>query len=236
MDDESKITHDTEVKDVTEGTIESEIVKEQSPTIDDKPVTETVPLAVYLDLKEDLKTLRKEMKEAKGTSKEQAVMDGLEELSQKYPDADKAFIADMLRAATEQATKKIEEKYTPIIEKNELEKKQIAFDRAFDNLFDRTLKENPELPQGIDKDTIKDLAQLPQYRNVPLVTILKKMYPVVENESGKSSSENDMRSGADRIEEVVSFDKMTEDQRQAVMDDPKARAKYFDWLDKQPGR
>ena len=140
----------------------------------------------------------------------------------------------MLGAATKEAQSKIEAKYSPIIEKQENEKKEAAFNRAFDNLFDKTLQDNPDLPKNIDKDLVKELALTPKYRNVPLSDILIKMYG--SNESGKASSENDMRSSADRISEVVDFGSITNEQKKAIMEDPKARTKYFSWLDEQTGR
>ena len=140
----------------------------------------------------------------------------------------------MLSSATKEAQKKIEEKYTPIIEKQENEKKQLAFNVAFDNLFDKTLQDNPDLPKTIDKDLVKELALTPKYRNVPLADILVKMYG--NSNSGKSSSENDQRSAADRVEDIVSFDKITSEQKTRIMADEKARKEYFNWLDTQTGR
>jgi hypothetical protein len=230
MAEEVKITPDAEVNAPKEGTVEAEIVKVEPET--KKP--ETVPLAVYLELKEDLKTLKHEIKESQGKSKETVAVEGYDSLKAKYPDVSPEFIQDMLGAATIEATKKIESKYSPIIEKQENEKKQEAFDRAFDSLFEKTLKENPDLPQTIDKDTIKTLATTEKYRNVPLAEILLKMYPV--QNVGRPSSENDARTSGDKVEDIVSFEKITPEQKSAILDDPKARAKYFSWLDTQTGR
>lgn len=211
------------------GTVEAEVVKSEPSVPEVAKQAETVPLAVYLELKDDLKTLKQEMKEAKGSSQKSVEIQGLNDLMQKYPDVDANFISDMLNSATKEAQKKIEEKYTPIIERQANEKKQEAFNKAFDNLFEKTLNDNPEIPKNVDKDAIKALALTPQYRNVPLADILIKMYPSAS--AGKNSSENEMRSGSDIVDDVVSFDQITEDQKNAIMKDPKARAKYFSWLD-----
>lgn len=235
MADKAIITDDTQVKDVKEGTMEAEIAKvEVAPPAEAKHAPETVPLPVYLELKEDLKALKQELKDSKGSSKERVTAQGLDEISKKYPDVNEEFIKDILNSATTEATKKIEEKYSPIIERQETEKKQAAFDKAFDNLFEKTLKDNPELPTTIDKDAIKALASTPQYRNIPLAEILTKMYST--GTQGRSSSEDDTRSASDKVEDIVNFDKITPEQRNAVLDDPKARAKYFTWLDGQTGR
>ena len=235
MAEEVKITQDTEVKEVKEGTVEAEIAKTEPQTVEPKAKEpETVPLAVYLDLKEDLKTLRHEIKESKGTAKDRVEIQGLDELTKKYPDVNEEFIKDMLRSATQEATKKIEEKYTPILEKQDLEKKQAAFDKAFDNLFDKTVQENPDLPKNIDKEVVKELALTPKYRNIPLSDILIKMYGT--GQVGKPASENEARTSSDKVEDIVSFDKITSDQKTAIMADPKTRQKYFNWLDTQTGR
>lgn len=224
-------TQDTEVKEV-KGTVEAEIQK-VAPE-EKKAAPETVPLPVYLELKDELKTLKQEIKESKGAEKNKVAIQGISDLAKKYPDVSEDFIQDMLNSATQEATKKIEEKYTPILEKQEKEKKQAIFDKAFDNLFEKTLQENPDLPKNIDKEAIKELTSTPKYHNVPLYDILIRMYG--NGNTGKGSSENETRTSADRVEDVVSYDKMTNEQRTAVMADEKARTKYFNWLDTQTGR
>lgn len=214
-----------------EGTIAAEVNKVE-PTGSPEKAPETVPLKAYLELKKDLKDLKDEMKEAKTNSEKSKVeVEGLSELAQKYPDVNGEFLKDLLNSATNTATKKIEERYTSVIEKQEAERKQAAFDKAFDNLYDKTLEENPDLPKTVDKETIKALALTPKYRNIPLAEIMQKLYP--NSNVGKASSENDTRTAADRVDDIVSFDKITPEQKRAVMADPAARAKYFSWLDSQ---
>lgn len=236
MADEAIVTPEAEVKPVQEGTVEAEVKKnEETQTKNEgKADAETVPLSVYLELKEDMKDLKKTIKESKGSEKSTVTVEGVSELAKKYPDVSQEFIEDMLSAATSTATKKVEEKYTPIIEKQEQERRQADFDRAFDNLFEGAIKDNPDLPSNIDKDLVKTLALTPKYKNVPVADILVKMYGSAP--AGKTSSENDARSSADRVEDIVSFDKVTAEQKSAIMADPKARQKYFTWLDSQPGR
>lgn len=231
MADEAIITPDTEVKDV-EGTVEAELAAQVAPEPTKEAKAETVPLAVFLELKDELKSLKHDIKEAKGSEKASVAVRGMNDLSSKYPDVSPDFIQDILNSATSEATKKIEEKYSPIIERQENEKKQAAFDTAFNNLFTKALEDNPDLPRNIDKELIKELAITPKYRNVPVADILLKMYAV----QGKVSSENEVRGAADKVTDVVNFDKVTEDQRREIMADPKARTKYFSWLDTQTGR
>lgn len=232
MAEEAKVTPEAEVNAPIESVAEianaPEAVEDTVPAVEHK-APETVPLPVYLELKDDLKSLKKELKELKGSDKTAVQINGIEDLTKKYPDVSEDFIRDMLTSATSN----IDNKYKQILEKQETEKKIGEFNKAFDALFEKTLNENPELPKNIDKEVIKELSLTSKYRNVPLAKILTSMYNL--SEKGKASSEDEIRTAADKIEDIVSFDKITPEQKKSIMADPKARAKYFSWLDTQLG-
>jgi hypothetical protein len=231
--DDTITTPGEEVK-APEGTVEALETVDDIVEAPKETVQETVPLSVYLELKKDLKDLKHEIKSTKESNQEKVEIAGVKELANKYPDVNEDFIKDILNSATKEAEKKLDEKYTPIIAKQEIKEKQIAFDTAFDRLFEKTIQDNPDLPKTIDKELVKELALTPKYRNVPLSDIMIKMYgSTIE---GKSSSENEMRSGSDVVTDVVNFESITPDQKTAIMADPKVRAKYFSWLDTQVGR
>lgn len=210
------------------GSVEAEIAKEvqvEQP----KHEADTVPLSAFLDLKKDLKQLKKDIKEAKSSQKHSTAVEGVAELSSKYPDVSAEFIADILESATSKAQAEIDKKYTPFIEQQTTKEKQAAFDKAFDALFEKTLKDNPQFPSTIDKEMVKTLAVNQKYRNVPLVDILTNIYGSVQ--SGRASSETDTRLSSDRLEDIVSFDKITPAQRELVLNDPVMRKKYYNFLD-----
>lgn len=198
-----------------------------------KTEPKVVPEAAFLELKSELKALKKELKDAKTSEQKAVIVSDIRDLTEKYPDVDKSFIQDILNSATIEATKKIEEKYTPIIQKQEQEKKIQEFNKAFDNLYEKTLNENPELPSNIDKEIVKTLAMTPAYRKIPLSEVIKKIYG--ESVQDKTTTENDMRVGADKIDDIVSFEKITQEQKKLIMSDEKSRKKYFNWLDTQVG-
>ncbi len=232
MAEEAKVTPEAETIAPKEGTVEAEIAKvEPKGTAGDilpKAEPETVPLSTYLGLKDDIKELKKELKETKDSKKPSVIIDGLKDLADKYPDVNKEFLQDLLSSATTNAERKIEEKYTPILERQDNEKRQAAFDKAFDDLYTKTLADNTDLPKDIDKDAIKALAITSKYRDVPLADILTKLYP---STGGKGSSENETRTAADRVDEITSFDKITPEQKKAIIADPEARKKYYAYLD-----
>ena len=236
MADEAKVTPEEEkispetVEIPKEGTVEAEIAKITPETKVEKPDSQSVPLPVYLSLKDDVKELKRELKEAKESKKPAIILEGMKDLAEKYPDVNQEFIQDIITSATSKAQLEIEKKYTPILQKQEMEKQKEAFDKAFDKVFDKALKDIPDLPENIDKEAIKALAITPNYRNTPISDILTKIYSV----SGKSSTENDMRTAGDTAESVIDFSKITPEQKTQVMNDPQARKKYFAYLDTLP--
>jgi len=215
----------------TEGTMEAELAKEAPTEAPKVKEAETVPLATFLDVKRDLKELKREIRDAKSSDRQETALSGVQEIANKYPDVNQDFIADILKSATANAQSKVEEKYSPIFAKQDADRKQVAFDKAFDKLYDKTLEENPNLPTTVDKKLLKTLALTPNYRNVPLADIIGQMGGVTND--GSSSSENEVRASSDRVDDLVSFDKITPDQKKAIMSDEKVRTKYFDWLDTQ---
>lgn len=184
---------------------------------------ETVPLSVYLSLKDDVKELKRAAKEAKPQTKaeERATINALHE---KYPDVNADFIKDIVGAAVQETAAK----YEPIIQKQEAERKQVEFDKAFNTIFDKALGENPDA-KNVDKEVIKTLALTPQYNNTPVADLIQKLYG---GTVGRATTENDMRASADVMDEIVDIEKITPEQREKIMDNPKARKAYFDALDK----
>lgn len=230
-DEKVEVTPAAEEIAPKEGSVAAEVAKVEPVVKKPAAESETVPLSVYLALKDDVKELKKEMKESRGSNKSTVAIDGLKDLAKKYPDVSENFISDILGAATSNAKKEIDEKYAPVIEKQEVERQQATFNKAFDTVFDKAVAENPEFPKNMDKEAIKALALTPAYKNTPVAEIMRKLYGIVEKE-GKTTTENDTRGGGGANEEVIDFEKITAAQRAQIMEDPKARKKYFDYLDK----
>jgi hypothetical protein len=232
MAENHEVTPEAEKIAPKEGTVEAEIVKDTKvePTVEPKKEADTVPLSVYLSLKDDVKELKKEILEAKNSNKSTVLLDGVEDLAKKYPDVDKDFINDILSSATSKAQKEIDSKYSPIIAKQEAEKAKEVFDKAFDKVFDKAVTDNADLPKNIDKEVIKALALTPAYKNTPISEILLKVYGGVD--TGTATTENETRAAGDTGEIAIDFTKMSAEQKEQVLADPKSRKKYFDYLDR----
>lgn len=224
---EEKITADgsNEPKGTVADIIDSP--KDESKSTD----TETVPLSVYLSLKDDVKELKKAIKDSKESNKPSVTIEGLKDLADKYPDVNQEFIQDILASATTQAAQELDKKYAPKIEKLEADTKKESFNKAFDSIFQKAVDANPDLPKNIDKEAVKSLALTPAYQNVPIAEILNKLYGGVV-EKGKFSSENDTRTDVD-VETITDFSKITPEQRKRIVADPTTRQKYFAYLDTQ---
>lgn len=235
MDDENIIdTPASEVNEAQEGSVAAEIDGAQ-PEKKQAHESQTVPLSAYLDLKNDVKELKQALKERDSKADTSAaVAAGVADLAAKYPDVNVDFIADMVAASTKKAQETIESKYSPIIERQEAEKKAEKFEKAFENAKAKVVEENPDLPT-VDWDAIKALALTPNYINLPLADVVQKVYGGIINK-GRATSENDMRGGADRVDDIVDFGNLTPDQEKKVLANPKTRKAYFDHLDGLPNR
>lgn len=245
MAEETKVTPESEVKDSSEtkqgegaapeGSIGAELDKITPEDKQDADHSkETVPLSVFLSLKEDMKELKSQLKEAKASEKKSVQIEGVKDLAAKYPDVSEDLLNDLLVASTSKAKAEVLQEVAPILERQKHKEEKEQFDRAFDKVFENAIKDNPDLPENIDKELIKTLVLTPKYRNVKVADILSQIYP--KKEEGRQSSENDSVYAAGEIETIKSFENITEDQRKAVMADEKARKAYFDWLDKQVGQ
>ncbi len=198
---------------------------------------ETVPLSVFLALKEDMKELKRTIKESKDSERDSVELEGLGELALKYPDVNAQFMADILKKASDKATEKamseLDSKYTPLLKKQQIKEEQEKFDIAFDKVFDKAIGDNPDLPKNVNKELIKTLVLTPKYKDKKIADILAEIYP--ESTQGKTSSENEALSAVGDVETIKDFSKITPEQKKAIMADDKARATYFSWLDKQVG-
>lgn len=196
---------------------------------------ETVPLSVYLALKEDVKELKRDLKESTKGSKNSGV--DVSELAKKYPDVSPEFIQDFLESATskakQEALTEVESKYDSVIKKQQLKEEQDKFDQDFERVFNKAVSDNPDLPKNINKELIKTLVLTPKYKDKKVAEILAEIYP--DSASGKPSSENETVASVGSVETISDFSRITPEQKKAVMADDKARAAYFNWLDKQPG-
>ena len=113
---------------------------------------QTVPLSVFLEEKRRRKEAEKASKESQSSSQERQPSVDMSQLSTKYPDVDPDFMADLVGIAKQQATKEVEEKYTPYIQKIRDEDFNKAFDPIYEKELAKAKAEGVNLPKKIDKE------------------------------------------------------------------------------------
>lgn len=188
------------------------------------PKEETVPLGTFLELKDELKDIKKQLKENAAPQSKAETNATIKDLATRYPDVNQDFIRDIVSAATLET----EAKFKPQLERQENERQQATFDKKFDDIYNSALAENPDAKE-VNKEAIKALALSPQYNNTPVTELIKMLYPV--GTVGRATTENNMRVTGATIDAMVDIDRITPEQRTQIMDDPSLRKAYFDKLD-----
>jgi len=190
---------------------------------------QTVPLSVFLEEKRRRKEAEKASKESQSSSQERQPSVDMSQLSTKYPDVDPDFMADLVGIAKQQATKEVEEKYTPYIQKLRDEDFNKAFDPIYESELAKAKADGVNLPKKIDKEMIKQIALQPKFRTTPLSELMKNLYGA--DDTGRATTENDTRPATEIVKDVVDLKRITPDQKNKIMSDPKARQAYFNALD-----
>lgn len=181
---------------------------------------ETVPLAVYLELKNELKEVKKSQKDMTPKEKIADTNDAIKSISEKF-NVDENFLAAIEKMA--------EEKVKPIVEERENEKKIKQFNEQFDKIYNQEISKNPDF-ENVDKELVKTLSMTEQYKNTPIPEIIEKLAGTT-GMKGRPSSEDDVRTASDIMESGVNFEKLSKKDLDTVLADPKAKAKYMNYLD-----
>lgn len=194
---------------------------------------ESVPLAKFLEMKNENKAMAKQMKELQksieaGASKREVTAD-LKALSDKHGvDAD--FLqefADAVRAKAEaELDERMESKLKPIEEKEKAKK----IDAAFNEHYAKALEQVPEYEGIVNKDVIKTLSLNPANANKTFIQIIEASYGhLIKGERSLDAASS--RAGkTDNTE--VDVDRAKKDSKyfNEVMADPNLKKKYNDTL------
>lgn len=206
-----------EVTETTLGEVfENETEDSSNRTTPDSNKQDTVPMSTFLDMKNELKELKSQIKENKTAPKDYAK--GINDIIEKY-DVDANFAQDFL----ELAKKEVRSEFAPEIDKikNAENKKQL--DSRLSEMLTESLERNPEFKDYANKDVIKSLAQLPQNRNKTMTQILEDTYGRFAERGGKSlerSSYNQKNS------DDIDYNNLSEEEERDVLNDPQTAKKY----------
>lgn len=202
-----------------------------------KQKQDTVPLHVYLEKKNEAKQLKKDLKEATESAKDdkgEVDVDKLAEMSNKLAEkhqADPELIATIMKQAQELTRKEMQEfqsQIMPTLQELKKEKTREEINTVFNEVFDKAIADNPEVAGIVNKDVIKTLTLNPENRNKTVSQIIEETYGKVES-VGRPSTET--TSDGKGSEEAVDFSKLSAEQEAKILSgsDPALTAKYNEW-------
>jgi hypothetical protein len=212
-------------------------VKPQGPTMAEVLNTEkkeesprVIPEAPFLEIKNQNKELKKELKELKtlieSGAKQPEVNSSLLEIAEEH-NVDIEFLKKLSATIKDQAKQEAEREYEakmrPLEEKERFTKKEAIFNYH----FERTLDEMPEYKGIVNKDVIQSLASLPQNANKTFPQILEESYGHLVKGKKSIDSGSQTRQYTEEITDV-DFDRANNDTEyfKKVMSNPKTKKLY----------
>jgi len=203
--------------------------KQQKKTLE----TGTVPLAVFLELKNDFKELKKNLVDDALTNKE------LEDFAESSGiDVAKAaqFVEMIKKSAKEEILQEVDARVNPIVS----EKITSDNETLFNADFERTIvSKYPEL-SGM-KEKFKAIAFSKDFIHLQtLEDIRKEFFSTVQSQgvdtTKKETTEGGSTGASDKAGEEINFEHPTDAQHAKILADPILREKYYDWQDSHPVR
>lgn len=222
----------TEKKEETVGEV-LKTATEQKPE-SKKEEADTVPLASFLEMKNENKELKSQMKDLQkkiedGASKGEISSD-LQAIAEEWPDLDPKFLkkfADTVRAqAKAEAKEDVEATLKPLKEKERAEK----ISAAFETHYQRAIDANPEYKDLANKEAIKQLSMLPANANKTFTQLIEESYGHLV--TGKRSLDaGSSRAGKNDTGDVdMARAHSDPDYFKQVMKDPGLKKKYNDGM------
>lgn len=185
---------------------------------------DSVPLASHLEVKKQLKDLKrtiKELQDSKGTSEE--ITDDIDVLAEEYPDLDPVFLKKLANVTKAQLKKEMDNDLKPLRE----EAKKERINSAFETHFNKALELAPEYKGIANAEVIKTLSLDPKNAKKTFVQIIEDAYgsAVVGRRPMDSTT---TRGGHEP--ESVDLDRASRDEKylEQVLSNPKSKKEYND--------
>jgi hypothetical protein len=199
---------------------------------------EAVPLATFLEVKGDLKAANAEIKrltaKLENSDGDADVSDEMDTLVEEYG-ADPKFVKKLVNVIQKNiekgTTTKVNEIIKPLQAKDEDERIEKAFSRA----FDATMSDLPEYEDIVNRDVIKALSLNPANKDKTFRQLIEETYSKAIK--GKKTMEETTPNADKEIGEKVDFARMKKDQGYyaEVMKNPDLKKQYNDGLAKRLG-
>lgn len=215
---------------VQEDKVEQEQPKETMESlIEDKKEKRVVPEATFLEMKNENKSLKKEMADLRklvesGASK-QEVASEVSDLIKEFPDVNPDFLNKFLGIAKSKAKAELEEELRPMKE----EKARESFDKKFADSFNKAIEEMPEFKNVADIEVIKALALKKENSGKTFEDLLEQVYGKFVTRERKTLERNTPGGGK---EVGVDFKKAQNDKEyfKQIMSNPETKKIYNDYL------
>lgn len=207
--------------------------KETAPTIAEviqkqETKNDSVPLAVHLEQKKEVKALKQALKDletkvSEGASKKEVSSD-IAELGKKFQ-VDPDFLAELSTAirngAREDALGEVESVLRPLQEKE----RDAAIDKVFTEHFGKAMDTMPEYKDVVNPAVIKTLSLQPSNANKTFAQLIEETYGNAI--SGKRTIESTVPGGG-KEPESLDYERAAKDMDyfKSVMASPKLKAEY----------
>jgi len=219
-DDQVDVYSDVDTDETTLGDVLDDAEDGGSQTTQDKKGTkreESVPLHVVIDMKEEIKTLKRQLKDKEITTEE--FNDSAKDLLEEYSDVDPGFVKKLLAAAREDARKELLPEIDKINHSKKVEQQQATLKKLLDN----SVAANPEFADVVNEDVILQLAKNPANKGKTMTQLIEETYGKTL-QGGTKTMENSR--GGKGGNEKPNFNNMTSEEEREVLADPVLRKEY----------
>lgn len=192
----------------------------------EEPKSDTVPLAKYMESRNETKELKARVAELEKSSKT-VDQDDIEALAKEFDADPKLLKALEKRFGTKPASTDDSEIKAKLAE-IEADRKADKLDKIFDGLWNKALEVDADLMAIADKDSLKKLALLPENQGLTLTQLAEKTYEKAVK--GKKTIESSTAQTREKTGEDVDFSKMSDEDWDTVKGDPALKAKYEDYI------
>jgi hypothetical protein len=190
---------------------------------------ETVPLAAFLEVKNDNKELRKDLtalqrKIEAGATTEDVKAD-IDAIGEEFG-VDKNFLKKLASAIRKEADKDAEEKLATRIKPIEEKERAAKIDKVFNEHFKKAMAEMPEYADIVNPDVIKALSLQPSNQNKTFPQLIEETYRKALP-AGKRTLETTTPRGG-KSPEAIDFDRARKDPKyfDEIMADPDLKKEY----------
>lgn len=214
---------------VTEAVVETQVETPKEETISEVLGTKetpkakepkTVPEAVFLELKKELKTLKKSIED--GATKKEVSAD-IKALAEKH-NVDEGFLEELSTIMKSSSKAEIEAELASKLAPLQAKERDEKIDNAFTKAYAKAIASAPEFEGIVNKEVIKTLSLDPKNANKTFNQLIEESYGHLV--TGRKTI--DYSSGSNRSEDTVDFAKAQSDGEymKKVMSDPNLKKQY----------